>query len=177
MLAVSLLGAALLAAAPAARADGDAVHFAENIDVAPNSTVHDAVCFLCSVNVEGEVKGDIVVFFGNVHIAGRANHDVVNFFGKVTADDNAQIGNDLVNFFGFIRLGENVSVGRDMVEMFGMERTPESVTVGRDRVHIPGIVLYGPLMLVGLVVILIVSQVRSYRRRQYLYYYPYPPRP
>jgi hypothetical protein len=176
-LAVSLLGAAFLAAATPARADGDAVHFMDDIHVAPDAEVHDAVCFFCSVNVEGQVKGDIVVFFGDIHIAGNANHDVVNFFGEVTADDDAQIGNDLVSFFGLIHLGENVSVGRDMVAMFGMVHAPESVIVGRDRVAIPGVVLFLPLILLGLVVILIVSQVRAYRRRQYVHYYPFPPRP
>ncbi len=176
-LAVSLLGAAFLAAATPARADGDAVHFMDDIHVAPNAEVHDAVCFFCSVNVEGQVKGDIVVFFGDIHIAGKANHDVVNFFGEMSADDDAQIGNDLVSFFGLIHLGENVSVGRDMVDMFGMVHAPESVVVGRDRVTMPGVVLFFPLILVGLVVILIVSQVRAHRRRQYAYYYPFPPRP
>jgi len=115
-------------------------------------------------------------FSETIHIAGKANHDVVNFFGEVSADDDAQIGNDLVSFFGLIHLGENVSVGRDMVAMFGMVHAPESVIVGRDRVAIPGVVLFFPLILLGLVVILIVSQVRAYRRRQYVHYYPFRPR-
>jgi hypothetical protein len=95
----------------------------------------------------------------------------------VSAEDNTQIGNDLVSFFGLIRLGENVSVGRDMVTMFGMVHAPESVAVGHDRVGMPGFVLFCPLILVGMVVILIVSQYRAYRRRQYMYYYPFPPKP
>jgi hypothetical protein len=177
MLAVSLLGAAFVAAATPARADNDAVHFFSNIHVSPNATVHDAVCFFCSVNAEGEVRGDIVVFFGDIHIAGKPKHDVVNFFGSVSADDNAQIGNDLVSFFGMIRLGENVSVGKDMVAMFGVVRAPESVTVGRDRVGMPAWVVFGPLIFLALVVILIVHEFRAYRRRQYLRGYPFPPRP
>jgi len=133
LLAVCLIGAAFAAAATPARADRDAVQFFSNIRVAPDATVHDAVCFFCNADVEGEAKGNVVVFFGNVHIAGKADHDVVNFFGEVSADDKAQIGNSLVSFFGMVRLGEGVSIGRDMVSMFGVVRAPESVSVGNNR--------------------------------------------
>lgn len=175
--AVSLLAAAFAAASAPAFADRDAVQFFSNIRVAPDATVHDAICFFCSVNVQGEVKGDAVAFFGNVHIAGRANHDVVNFFGQVSADDNTQIGDDLVSFFGTVRLGENVSVGKDLVAIFGIVRAPESVAVGGDRVGIPAWIVFGPLILVGLVVILIVHELRAHRRRQFLRGYTFPPRP
>jgi hypothetical protein len=174
-LAVCLLAAAFAAAATPAYADRDAVHFFSDIQVSPATTVHDAVCFFCSVRDEGEVEGDIVVFFGNVHIAGKADHDVVNFFGKVSADDNAQIGQDLVSFFGAIRLGQNVSVGKDMVSMFGFTRVPASVSVGHDRVAMPFFILFAPLILVGLVVIFVVHQVRAHRRRQFLNAYNFPP--
>lgn len=175
ILAVCLFGVALAAAATPAYADRDAVHFFSDIQIAPDTTVHDAICFFCSVRDEGEVQHDIVVFFGSVHIASKADHDVVNFFGNVTADENAQIGNDLVSFFGMIRLRENVSVGRDMVSMFGFTHTAESVSVGHDRVTMPFIVVVAPLIFVGLIVILIVHQVRARRRRQFLSAYNLPP--
>jgi hypothetical protein len=175
LLAACLLGAVFAAAATPARADRDAVQFFSDIRVAPDTTVHDAVCFFCSVRVEGEVRGNLVVFFGNIHLAGKADHDVVNFFGKASADDNAQIGGDLVSFFGMIRLGENVSVGRDMVAMFGVVRAPESVTVGNNRVAMPFWIFLGPLVLVGLVVIVIVHEVRAGRRRRLLQNYSIPP--
>ena len=106
-----LLPALLLAAIFAltttpARASHDAVQFGSNITVPAGQTVHDAVCFFCSVQDEGTVDGDIVVFFGNVHISGEAHHDVVNFFGSVRADDNSSIRHDMVSFFGVVRLGE-----------------------------------------------------------------------
>lgn len=175
ILAICLLGAAFAAAATPAYADRDAVHFFSDIKIAPDATVHDAVCFFCSVHDEGEVEGDIVVFFGSVHIAGKADHDVVNFFGGVSADDNAQIGQDLVSFFSEVRLGQNVSVGKDMVSMFGFVRAPESVSVGHDRVTMPFIIVLAPLILVGLIVIFIVYQVRAHRRRQFLSGYNIPP--
>ena len=175
LLAFSLLGAALAVATPAL-ASQDAVQFGTNIYVARDATVHDAVCFFCSVDVEGQVTGDVVVFFGNIHLAGIATNDVVNFFGKVTVDDNMSVGKDLVSFFGVIRLGENVSVGKDMVAMFGSVQAPESLLVGNDRVVQPGWILFGPLIVIGLIVILIVREYRAYRRRLVLRGYPFPPR-
>jgi hypothetical protein len=176
MLTVCLLGAAFAVTATPARADRDAVQFGTNINVAPDATVHDAVCFFCSVHVEGKVTGDIVVFFGNVHLAGDAQHDVVNFFGNVKAENGATIEKDLVSFFGTIRLGENVTIGKDMVAMFGSVHAADSVTVGNDRVIQPGWILWGPLLFIGLIVILIVREYRAYHRRLVLRGYPFPPK-
>jgi hypothetical protein len=175
-LAFCLLAAAVAAGALPAHADQDAVQFGSNINVPVGAQVKDAVCFFCSVRVDGKVTGDIVVFFGNVHLNGDAQHDVVNFFGKVTAEDNSSIENSLVSFFGAIRLGENVSVGKDLVAMFGTLRAPESVTVGNNRVIQPGWVFFGPLIFIGLIVILVVHEYRSYRRRLLLRGYPFPPK-
>jgi len=175
--ALCLFAAALAVCATPARADRDAVQFGSNINVAHDATVHDAVCFFCSVNVEGKVNGDIVVFFGNVHLSGDAHHDVVNIFGKVTVENNVSIRNDLVSIFGGIRAGENVSVGKDMVAIFGSVHAPESVSVGGDRVVQPGWVAGFPLLLTFLVLILLVREYRSYRRRQLLQSYQIPPHP
>jgi len=172
-----LLSAALAFAATPAHAIRDVVQFGSDIVVPQGSSVHDAVCFFCSVRAEGAVDHDIVVFFGGVHIAGHANHDVVNFFGKVRADDNASISHDLVSFFGFIRLGENVSVGNDMVAMFGGVRSPDSVSIGGNRVVQPGWILWVPLMIFGSIIVLIVSAIRNHRRRQMFIGYPFPPPP
>jgi hypothetical protein len=176
LLSLSLLGAVFAATATQAHADRDAVHFFSNIRVAPGTTVHDAVCFFCNVDLDGEAQGDVVVFFGNVHIGGHADHDVVNFFGGVSADDNTQIGQNLVSFFSLISLGDNVSVGKDLVSMFGVMHAPESVSVGGDRVAMPFMIFLAPLMLIGLMVTLVVRAIREHRR-QYLYNYPFPPHP
>jgi hypothetical protein len=173
---VCMLSFALAGLAIPARANRDAVQFGSTIHVARDASVHDAVCFFCSVEAEGTVEGDIVVFFGDVHIGTAANHDVVNFFGQISADDNAHIGNDMVSMFGSIRLGEDVSVGKDLVAMFGGVRAPESVTVGGNRVVQPGWILWGPLLVFALVIIVVVREIRHHRRRQYMRY-PYPPRP
>ena len=176
LLHFALLSAALAGIALPAHASKDVVQFGSNIEIAPEASVHDTVCFFCSVNDRGSVDGDIVVFFGNVHIEGHANHDVVNFFGKVTADDNASIGKDLVSFFGGVRLGENVTVGKDMVAMFGSVRAAPSVTVGGDRVVQPGWIFWGPFLVIMTVFIVVVREIRHQRRRHYARGYPFPPR-
>ena len=89
--ALLLLSALLLSASPA-RADKDAVQFGDNIVVPEGQSVHDAVCFFCSVNAKGDIDHDVVVFFGNVHIAHQSRHDVVVFFGSIRTDDDAAIG-------------------------------------------------------------------------------------
>jgi hypothetical protein len=175
VLALALLCAAF--AYPRARAESDDVQFFSNIDVPADSTVHDAVCFFCNVNLEGKSTGDVVVFFGNVHVANEAQHDVVNFFGHVTADDNASIDHNLVSFFGGVRLGEDVHVGEDLVTMFGALRAGRGVSVGGDRVVQPAWLFFGPLGFLSLIVILIVREFRAYRRRLYLRGYGFPPYP
>jgi hypothetical protein len=171
-----LLAAFAMAAAPA-RAENDEVQFGSDIRVGPGSTIHDAVCFFCSVNIEGKATGDVVVFFGNTHIANQAQHDVVNFFGRVTADDNASIDHDLVSMFGGVRLGENVHVGEDLVALFGSLHAGNGVTVEGDRVVQPAIIFFAPFIFLCLIVILIVREFRAYRRRMFLRGYVYPPRP
>jgi hypothetical protein len=175
ILVLALICAAF--ASTRARAENDAVQFFSNIDVPADSTVHDAVCFFCSVNIEGKATGDVVVFFGNTHIASSAQHDVVNFFGRVTADDNANIDHDMVSIFGSIRLGEEVHVGEDLVAVFGTLHSGRGVVVAGDRVVQPPWLFFGPLIFLSLIVILIVREFRSYRRRLWLRSYGYPPHP
>jgi hypothetical protein len=175
ILPVLLLCATLAPAA--ARAEQDQVQFFSNIHVAPGSAIHDAVCFFCSVDIEGQATGDIVVFFGNVHVASSAEHDVVSFFGNVTADDNASIDHDLVSMFGNIRLGDNVHIGEDLVAMFGTLHAADNISVEGDRVVQPAWLFYGPMIILVVVLVLVIREFRAWRRRNYLRTWGYPPRP
>ena len=167
----------MLFAAVPAHADRDEVQFGSNIVVPPGSSVHDAVCFFCSVDGQGTLDHDVVVFFGNVHITGHANHDVVDFFGDVRLDNNATISHDLVSMVGSVHLGENAAIGNDMVAMFGSVYNADSASVGGNRVVQPAWLLMIPLIILGSIVAFIVSLYRSYRRRQMFSGYPYPPPP
>jgi len=172
-----LLSAALGVLALPAYASKDEVQFGSAIHVPRDASIHDAVCFFCDVDADGVVEGDIVVFFGDVHIGNAANHDVVNFFGSIKADDNAHIGNSMVSMFGSVRLGEDVSIGRDLVVMFGGGLSAaDSVSVGGDRVVQPAWLFWGPLLVIAFVIIMVVREIRSHRRRAFMRY-PIPPRP
>ena len=170
-----LLAIAVVIAVPHAYANSDNVQFGSDIHIAADQPAHDAVCFFCSVRADGEVNGDIVVFFGDVDLNGKAHHDVVNFFGRTTATANTTIDGDMVNFFGSVRLGENVSVGRDLVAFFGSMDAPSSVNVGGDRTVMPPWVVEFPPIVFIVVIVVLVYEYRSYRRRQFLRGYPLPP--
>jgi len=174
--ALLLFCALLLTAAPAL-ADRDAVQFGSNIVVPEGQSVHDAVCFFCSVNAKGDIDHDVVVFFGNVHIAHQSRHDVVVFFGSVHTEDDAAIGHDVVNFFGNVHLGENVTVGNDLVVMFGGVQAADSANVTGTRFAQPIWVFWTPLLVLGLIIVLIVREIRERRRRQYFAAYGYPAMP
>jgi hypothetical protein len=177
LFSLSLLMALLGGLAIPAYASKDEVQFGSPIHVPRDASIHDAVCFFCDVDADGVVEGDIVVFFGDVHIGKSANHDVVNFFGTIKADDDAQIGQDMVSMFGSVHLGEGVSIGKDLVAIFGGSlRASESVSVGGDRVVEPAWMFWVPLLAIALVVILVVREIRTHRRRLYMRY-PIPPRP
>jgi len=160
---IALLG--MLAAVPA-QAARDVVHFGSSINVGKNETIHDAVCFFCSVHVRGAVRGDLVVFFGDVSIDGSADQDVVDFFGSVKAADGTSIGHDLVNFFGGVELGQKVTVGDDAVVMFGSMHSAETANVGGSRLEEGGWAVWLPFLLIAAGVAFAVRELRWVRRRR-----------
>jgi len=176
ILALFLLTSIFVFVSQPAFADRDTVQFGTNIHVGKDASAHDVVCFFCSVEAQGEVKGDVVVFFGDIHIASKADHDVVSFFGKVKADDNVVVWGDMVSLFSVVRLGENVSVGKDMVSLFGSMHAPDSVTVAGDRVTQPLWLFLGPVILFGVIVIVVVREIQGRRGRRFVGY-PFPPPP
>ena len=161
-----LLAAAALAAATPARAQNDSVQFFNDIHVTPESPLHDAVCFFCSVRVDGKVTGDVAVFFGDVHLAGDAQHDVVNFFGNIIAEDNSSIDEDLLSVFGTVHLGNHVTIGRDMTTAFGALDLAPTVTVGGKRVVEPIWIAFVPFVFLVLVIFVVFREITAARRRR-----------
>jgi hypothetical protein len=170
---------AVFALAPVrARANDDAAQFGSDINVSTDHPVHDAVCFFCSVDINGEVSGDVVDFFGDVRINGKADRDVVNFFGRTRLADNAVAGRDLVNFFGSVRAGENAQVGRSLVIIFGSLHAPASFSIGQDRFVLPGWILWIPFLIFACIIIVIVRAFRAWQWRRRIYAgYSVPPVP
>ena len=75
-----------------------------------------------------------------------------------------------------MRLGENVTVAKDLVAMFGVVHTPATVSIGKDHVVFSPWILFGPLLVIFLVIFVIVHEVRVHRERQFAQSYPVPPR-
>ena len=174
---VLALGAAvLIAAAAPAVAQQDSVQFFQNVEVTPANPVHDAICFFCNVNVQGKVTGDIVVFFGNLNLKGDAQHDVVSFFGNIRAADNSSIDDDLLSVLGNVYLGQNVSIGRDITTAFSAVEQAPTVTVGGTRTSMPLWIIAAPLGILLLIILVIVREMRAYRRRLIARGYKFPPR-
>jgi hypothetical protein len=167
----ALLALTLVVFSTPAHAAQDVVHFGSSIDVGANEDIHDAVCFFCSVNVQGTVNGNIVSFFGTVRIAGHAKHDVVDFFGDVKMAEDSSIGHDLVNFFGSVSLGENATVDRDAVVIFGTMRSASTASFGGNRVVEPAWIFWGPFLLIFSGVYFLVHEIKGYRRRRFLRIY------
>jgi hypothetical protein len=157
--------------------NGDMVQFGSDIEVSGDHSVHDAVCILCSVHIDGEASGDVVSILGGVHINGKADRDVVNILGRTRLSDGAIVGRDLVNILGSVRAGENVQVGHDLVVVLGSLRAPGSLSVGHDRVVQPGWLLWIPFAILALIVWAIVSAVRAAQHRRMYMAYPPPPPP
>ena len=109
LLLVLLLLLTVLASAPAA-AD-DTVRFGSSINVPAGETMHgDAVCFGCSVNVDGTLTGDVVAFGGSVNVRGRISGDVVTFGGSVHAEPGAELGGDTVALGGTVHRADGATI-------------------------------------------------------------------
>ena len=140
----------------AAQAQGrDVVQFGNDIVVRGGEDVHDAVCFLCSIEIDGTVNGDTVAFLGNIRVRGHAQHDAVAFLGNVSLGEGASIERDVVVFAGNLRIGPGA-------------------TVGNNRVVFPFVLFLMPFLMVAAFVGLIVWGIRAlvYRNRPV---YPMPP--
>lgn len=80
-------------------------HFGRNIVVAPDQTVHDATCFLCSAEVKGHATGGMHVFAGNVFLNGSVAGNVLIFGGNLTLTGSAAIGGHVLIFGGHLQQG------------------------------------------------------------------------
>ena len=126
-----------------------------------DNSIHDAVCFFCSVRAEGEVSGDIVVFFGNIRLAGEAHHDVVNFFGNITAADNTTIARRHGELFRRGAAGrERDRAARTWWRCSVCCTRRLRSSVGRDRVMQPAWVITFPPLVLVLIIFLIIHEYR-----------------
>lgn len=91
------LGLAVLLSAAGAQAQGGSrVYFNQDIFIAQGQQVRNAVCFFCSVQVEGEVTGEAVVLFGNLNATGRVDGPAAIVGGNAVVDSQARLAGNLI---------------------------------------------------------------------------------
>lgn len=90
----------LLLVLPLAAQAEDHIHFGWDIVVAAEETIDDAVCFACSIRVQGTASGDAVTIAGNVTVAGAVGSVVVAVGGDVRLLPGASAGGEVVSVGG-----------------------------------------------------------------------------
>ena len=166
LLCLTLCTAAFLALAVPARADSNSVQFFTDLRVTPDKPVENAVCFFCSVHAEGEIHGNLVILFGNAHISSTVHQNVVSIFSSVTALPNTSIDQNLVNIFGSVHLGENAHVGQNLVAIFGVTAFAPTAAIDGNRVIFPFWLFGIPALLIGLLIYVLVRELRERRYRR-----------
>ena len=105
----------------------------------------------------------------HAHIGNAVRQNVVSIFSSVTAQPNASIEQNLVNIFGKVRLSDGAHVGQNVVALFGATQFAPSSTIDGNRVMLPFWLFGIPTLLIGLVIYVIVREVRERRyRRQWM---------
>jgi len=82
----------LLSAAMARAQGGSRTYFNQDIFIAQGQQVHNATCIFCSVQVEGELSGNVLVLFGNLNVTGRVNGRATVIGGNAVIDSVARLG-------------------------------------------------------------------------------------
>ena len=169
LLTLTLCAAALLFVAAPARAQNDRVQFFSNIHIGPNDTANNAVCFFCSVDAEGPVNGNIVAFFSHVNVRTTVDQNVVSFFSNMNVLPGSSVDQNLVTMFGSVHVDNGAHVGQNAVTMFGSFYAADSASIDGNRVYFPFWLFGIPTLLIGLVIYVIVREVRERRyRRQWM---------
>ena len=68
-------------------------------------------------------------------------------------------------------------MGNDLVVMFGGLHAADSANISGSRIAQPIWVFWTPLIVLGLIIALVVKEVRAMQRRRYFATYGYPPMP
>jgi predicted acyltransferase (DUF342 family) len=139
---------------PTALADRshDRTQVGHDIRVGPGEEVSDAICFGCSVRVQGHVSGDVTTFAGSIVI-----------------EDQGQVGGDATVFGGNIHLGKEVKVHGDVTVFGGRIQRDPAATIGGDVTNMGGpawivLIFAIPLIIFAFFVFLIVWLIRSLLR-------------
>jgi hypothetical protein len=100
---------------PKAWADGNRLGFLQNIEVQQGETAENAVCFLCTIHVDGELQGNAVAFLGNIKTDSHIDGNAVTFLGNVELGETGTVGGNCVTFAGNVRYHKAGQVNQNLV--------------------------------------------------------------
>src|SRR6202044_4064470 len=86
----------LLASTGLAQNPGNRTYIGQDVFVASGQQVHNATCFFCSVQVEGDLTGHVFVLFGSLNLSGRVEGGATVIGGNAVVDSQARGGGDTV---------------------------------------------------------------------------------
>jgi len=146
--------AALLLLLPSPRAFADSsrdrASFGQEVVVSAGESAGHIACAFCSVQIHGDVQGDVAVLFGNVTVDS----------GHAISGDVALLGGDLI-------LGDDAHVGGEVAIAAGDLNMADGATVHGNRAVFPGrlwlLVPLAPLLIIAGLIWLIVYVVRRNR--------------
>jgi hypothetical protein len=78
------------------QAPGNRTYVGQDVFVAAGQQVHNATCFFCSVQVEGDLTGHVFVLFGSLNVSGQVRRSATVIWGNAVVDSQARIGGDTV---------------------------------------------------------------------------------
>ena len=123
------------------------VYFGQDIYVAANQRIHNAVCVFCSVQVEGDLTGSALVLFGNATVAGRVDRSVTVVGGNAVVDAEARIlGRTAVIEAEEALSGDALGLGGHVSNLAG-PRSRSSRRLAMSPVMASGLALLGLLLL------------------------------
>jgi len=133
---------------------------------------NDRVALFSTITVEeGQTAGNIACVFCTVNLHGDVNGDVAVLFGNIAADPDRTISGDVAVLFSSFHLGQNGHVGGDLAALFSSTDISSGATVGGDRaIFSSGLglaVLAGPILILAGIIGCIIFFVRRSR-------HPYP---
>ncbi len=133
---------------------------------------NDRVAVFSTINIEeGETAGDVACAFCTVNVRGDIHGDMAVLFGTVAADPDRTISGDVAVLFSTLRLGENDRINGDLAAALSTTDIPDSASVHGDRAVLSSglglAVLAGPILILAGIIGLIIYLVRRSR-------YPYP---
>jgi hypothetical protein len=137
---------------PAFASSPNYTQIGHNISIGPNERADQVTCVGCSIYIRGQVSGEATAVGGSIYV-----------------EDQGQVGGEVTVVAGDARLEKGVKVGGETTVVGGELRRDPEAQVGGEVTAIGGrtlgwVILFSPLLLLGLLVALIVWLVQRPRR-------------